>query len=163
MTGSRLRAARTIVATCLIVAGVDRDDPPNFITLIAWNTSAYRFRPARYHFMIDCGTNLMTRTFTTKRLALASIAVMAAAGAARAQTDSLRLAGFACAPPPVLHCPDAACPSDRVINQGPVVDMKTRRTYFLDYPCDLKRGEKVTLILSLHGGGSFGNWQRHYF
>ena len=37
------------------------------------------------------------------------------------------------------------------------------RTYFLDYPCDLKRGEKVTFILSLHGGGSYGNWQRHYF
>jgi pimeloyl-ACP methyl ester carboxylesterase len=50
-----------------------------------------------------------------------------------------------------------------VINQGPVVEMKTRRTYFLDYPCDLKPGEKVTFILSLHGGGSYGNWQRHYF
>ncbi len=41
--------------------------------------------------------------------------------------------------------------------------MKTRRTYFLDYPCDLKPDEKVTLILSLHGAGSYGNWQRHYF
>jgi hypothetical protein len=41
--------------------------------------------------------------------------------------------------------------------------MKTRRTYFLDYPCDLKRGKNVTLILTLHGGGSYGNWQRHYF
>jgi hypothetical protein len=41
--------------------------------------------------------------------------------------------------------------------------MKTRRTYFLDYPCDLKPGEKVTLILSLHGAGSYANWQRHYF
>jgi pimeloyl-ACP methyl ester carboxylesterase len=50
-----------------------------------------------------------------------------------------------------------------VINQGNVVEMKTRRTYFLDYPCDLKKGEKVTFILSLHGGGSYGNWQRHYF
>ena len=41
--------------------------------------------------------------------------------------------------------------------------MKTRRTYFLDYPCDLKAGEPVTFILSLHGAGSYGNWQRHYF
>ena len=41
--------------------------------------------------------------------------------------------------------------------------MKTRRTYFLDYPCDLKPGERVVLILSLHGAGSIGNWQRHYF
>src|SRR6185503_14144057 len=48
-------------------------------------------------------------------------------------------------------------------NPGPVVEMKTRRTYFLDYPCDLKPGEKVTFILSLHGAGSYGNWQRHYF
>jgi hypothetical protein len=62
-----------------------------------------------------------------------------------------------------LHCPDKDCTADRVINQGPVVEMKTRRTYFLDYPCDLKPGEKVTFILSLHGAGSYGNWQRNYF
>ena len=41
--------------------------------------------------------------------------------------------------------------------------LRTGRTDFLDYPCDLKRGEKVTFILSLHGGGLYGNWQRHYF
>jgi pimeloyl-ACP methyl ester carboxylesterase len=41
--------------------------------------------------------------------------------------------------------------------------MKTRRTYFLDYPCDLKPSEKVIFVLSLHGGGSYGNWQRNYF
>jgi pimeloyl-ACP methyl ester carboxylesterase len=41
--------------------------------------------------------------------------------------------------------------------------MKSRRTYFLDYPSDLKPGEQVTFILSLHGAGSYGNWQRHYF
>jgi hypothetical protein len=50
-----------------------------------------------------------------------------------------------------------------VTNGGPVVEPKTGRNYFLDYPCDLKQGEKVTFILSLHGGGSYGNWQRHYF
>ena len=44
-----------------------------------------------------------------------------------------------------------------------MVESRTGRTYFLDYPCDLKRGDKVTFILSLHGGGSYGNWQRHYF
>lgn len=49
------------------------------------------------------------------------------------------------------------------MNGGPVVEMKTRRPYFLDYPCDLKPGEKVMFVLSLHGGGSYGNWQRHYF
>src|SRR5471030_2586679 len=89
-------------------------------------------------------------------------AVLALASYAAAQ-DPLRLAGAACATPPALHCPDNNCPSDRVINPGPVVEMKTRRTYFLDYPCDLKPGEKVTFILSLHGAGSYGNWQRNYF
>jgi hypothetical protein len=84
------------------------------------------------------------------------------AGYASAQ-QPVRIAGAACTAPPTLHCPDKDCPSDRVINPGPVVEMKTRRTYFLDYPCDLKPDEKVVFILSLHGGGSYGNWQRHYF
>ena len=84
-------------------------------------------------------------------------------GAFAGAQEPFRFAGAACAAPPVLHCPDKDCPSDRVINQGPVVEMKTRRTYFLDYPCDLKPGETVTFILSLHGAGSYGNWQRHYF
>lgn len=84
-------------------------------------------------------------------------------GYAGAQDQPVRLAGAPCTTPASLHCPDKDCPGDRVINPGPVVEMKTRRTYFLDYPCDLKPGEKVTFILSLHGGGSYGNWQRHYF
>jgi hypothetical protein len=93
---------------------------------------------------------------------------MAVAGAvflvcAGAQEKFVQLAGAPCATPPVLHCPDKDCPSDRVINEGLVVEMKSRRTYFLDYPCDLKPGEKVTFVLSLHGAGSYGNWQRHYF
>jgi hypothetical protein len=77
--------------------------------------------------------------------------------------EAIRIAGTQCDAPPVQHCPDANCPGDRVINQGSVVEMKTRRTYFLDYPCDLKKDEKVTFVLSLHGGGSYGNWMRHYF
>jgi pimeloyl-ACP methyl ester carboxylesterase len=84
------------------------------------------------------------------------------AGIAGAQ-PFVQIAGAPCATPPVLHCPDDDCPGDRVINQGPVVEMKTRRTYFLDYPCDLKPEEKVTFVLSLHGAGSYGNWQRNYF
>jgi hypothetical protein len=83
-------------------------------------------------------------------------------GLARAQ-DPFRFAGAPCVTPPRLHCPDADCPSDRVINEGNVVEMKTRRTYFLDYPCDMKPGEPVTFILALHGAGSYGNWQRNYF
>jgi hypothetical protein len=86
-------------------------------------------------------------------------------GYARAQQapQFVQIAGAPCDTPPVLHCPDTDCSADREINQGPVVEMKTRRTYFLDYPCDLKPGEKVIFILSIHGAGSYGNWQRHYF
>ena len=94
--------------------------------------------------------------------ALHAVLLLAFAGSAGAQ-DAFRFAGAPCATPPVLHCPDKDCPSDRVINEGPVVEMKTRRTYFLDYPCDIKPGEKVTFVLALHGGGSYGNWQRNYF
>lgn len=94
-------------------------------------------------------------------LAIAGV-VMAFTGYAGAQ-QPFQFAGAPCDTPPVLHCPGKDCAGDRVINPGPVVEMKTRRTYFLDYPCDLKPGEKVTFILSLHGAGSYGNWQRHYF
>ena len=44
-----------------------------------------------------------------------------------------------------------------------VTEPKTGRSFLLDYPCDQKAGEKVTFILSLHGGGSSGTWQRRYF
>jgi pimeloyl-ACP methyl ester carboxylesterase len=88
---------------------------------------------------------------------------LALAGSSVASAQPLRFAGAACETPPVLHCPDANCPGDVVTNGGPVTEPKTGRNYFLDYPCDLKRGEKVTFILSLHGGGSYANWQRHYF
>ena len=97
-----------------------------------------------------------------KLLVMAGL-VLLLGGFAQAQEQFVRIQGAACTNPPTLHCPDKDCPSDRVINPGPVVEMKTRRTYFLDYPCDLKPGEKVTFILSLHGAGSYANWQRHYF
>ena len=44
-----------------------------------------------------------------------------------------------------------------------VREARTGRTYVLDYPCDLRPGEDVTFVLSLHGGGSSANWQRRYF
>lgn len=46
---------------------------------------------------------------------------------------------------------------------GAATDPKTGRGFTLDYPCDLKPGEKVTLILLLHGAGSNGQWVRQYF
>jgi len=94
------------------------------------------------------------------------VSILAAAvlgGCVTTPAEPLRLAGADCMRPPVLHCPDADCPGDVVTNGGPVVEPKTGRTYFLDYPCDLKPDEDVMLVLSLHGGGSYGNWQRHYF
>jgi len=94
--------------------------------------------------------------------ALAAIPLAAIPGYAR-KAPPLQLAGVSCEIPPALHCPDANCPGPTVIEQGDAVEPKTGRKFFLDYPCDLKRGEKVTFILSLHGFGSYGNWQRHYF
>ncbi|HEY2052114.1 MAG TPA: hypothetical protein VGH03_22455 [Caulobacteraceae bacterium] len=43
------------------------------------------------------------------------------------------------------------------------VDELTGRKFYVDEPDDLKPGEEVTFILSLHGGGSVGAWQRLYF
>jgi hypothetical protein len=43
------------------------------------------------------------------------------------------------------------------------VDAESGRKYTLDEPDDLRADEAVTLILSLHGGGSVGAWQRLYF
>jgi len=42
------------------------------------------------------------------------------------------------------------------------VDETTGRKYFLDHPTDESRGD-LTFVLSLHGGGSVGMWQRLYF
>ena len=80
-----------------------------------------------------------------------------------AKKQPLQLAGVTCETPPPLHCPDANCPGPLVIEQGTAVEPMTGRKFFLDYPCNLKRGEKVTFILALHGAGSYGNWQRNYF
>ncbi|MGA3189254.1 MAG: alpha/beta hydrolase, partial [Bryobacteraceae bacterium] len=91
------------------------------------------------------------------------IAVLAAAGIVYAKKVPVELAGTACQTPPPLHCPDANCAGTMVIESGSTVEPKSGRKFFLDYPCDLKKGEKVTFILSLHGFGSYGNWQRNYF
>jgi hypothetical protein len=105
----------------------------------------------------------MKQSFNFLRLLIAISALAAFAGAASAQETPFQFPGTTCTTAPYLHCPDSECSGATVINEGNVVEMKTRRTYFLDYPCDLKKGEKVTFILSLHGAGSYGNWQRHYF
>ena len=106
----------------------------------------------------------MTRSTGVLPFVAAFSFVVSAAGVAQeSSTEPLALSRTPCTRPAYLHCPDQDCTGDRVINPGPEVEMKSRRTYFLDYPCDLKPGEDVTFVLSLHGGGSYANWQRHYF
>lgn len=91
---------------------------------------------------------------------VAAAAVALGAGAAQAKD----VGGVACTNPPPARCAGEACSTDgSLANLGNATDAKTGRKFFLDYPCDLKPGEKVVFILNLHGAGSIGNWQRHYF
>ncbi|MDP3739620.1 MAG: alpha/beta hydrolase [Hyphomonadaceae bacterium] len=103
-------------------------------------------------------------TTTLRRLAAAGI-LAAVGGSAFAQQPAANpntLLGTNCNAPPVYHCPDTACEGPVVTQPGNTVEMKTRRTYFLDCPAGYKPGDKVNLVLSLHGGGSYANWQRNY-
>jgi hypothetical protein len=100
---------------------------------------------------------------TNRLLRLLLVAGTLAPISGYAQKAPVELLGVACQTPPPMHCPDADCPSSLVIEQGNALEPKTGRKFFLDYPCDLKPNEKVTFIVSLHGAGSYGNWQRHYF
>src|SRR5215218_2686550 len=99
-----------------------------------------------------------------KDLALAFAGLFSlAAGPALAQSASNTLLGVNCAAPPAYHCPPTECLGSVINQAGAVVEMKTRRPYFLDCPSDYKPGDKVTVLLSLHGAGSYANWQRNYF
>jgi hypothetical protein len=101
--------------------------------------------------------------YANRLLPLLLLAGAVAPIAGYAQKAPAPLLGVACETPPPMHCPDADCPGPLIVEQGNAVEPKTGRKFFLDYPCDLKPNEKVTFILSLHGAGSYGNWQRHYF
>jgi pimeloyl-ACP methyl ester carboxylesterase len=84
--------------------------------------------------------------------------------AASAQSASAHmLMNVDCAAPPAYHCPDTDCQAAVVTQPGQTVELKTRRMFFLDCPSDYKPGDKVNIVLSLHGYGSFANWQRNYF
>lgn len=43
------------------------------------------------------------------------------------------------------------------------IEPRTGRKFYLDFPSDLRAGEKLVFLLSLHGGGSNGKWQHEYF
>jgi poly(3-hydroxybutyrate) depolymerase len=85
-----------------------------------------------------------------------------AAAVAMAEPEHMVL-GVNCAAPPAFHCPDTECSGATVTQPGNTVELKTRRTFFLDCPADYKPGDKVNVLLSLHGYGSYANWQRNYF
>lgn len=96
--------------------------------------------------------------------AIAGAALMSAGCASVSAQSSTQYAHSPCAAPPRYACPDAKdCPADARTFLGEATEFKTQRTFFLDYPCDLKPGEKIAFILNLHGAGSIGNWQRSYF
>lgn len=92
---------------------------------------------------------------------IAGLALMSACATGPSMTEMV--AHSPCTAMPRLDCPEANCPADGRTFLGEATEFKSQRTFFLDYPCDLKPGEKVTLVLNLHGAGSIGNWQRHYF
>lgn len=93
--------------------------------------------------------------------ALICLCGMGASNAMAQQAHTLL--GVDCAAPPTWHCPDTDCLSAVITQPGNTVEMKTRRTFFLDCPSDYKPGDKVNVVLSLHGYGSYANWQRNYF
>lgn len=95
----------------------------------------------------------------TKLMGLAALGTLAMAGPALARD----VGGVACTTPQPMRCEGTACVPAPLADLGNAVDARTGRKFFLDYPCDLKPGEKVTFILKLHGAGGIGNWQRHYF
>ncbi|MBX3479423.1 MAG: hypothetical protein KF842_03420 [Caulobacter sp.] len=92
-------------------------------------------------------------------LALGAMMALAATPALAAE-----IAGAACTDPAPARCDGMDCTASPVLaDPGNATDPKTGRKFFLDFPCDLKPGEKVIFILNIHGAGSIGNWQRHYF
>jgi hypothetical protein len=76
--------------------------------------------------------------------------------------DAKDYLGVACQSPPPTHCSGDACQAS-LANPGNATDPKTGRKFWLDYPCDLKPGDKIIFVLNIHGAGSIGQWQRHYF
>ncbi len=94
---------------------------------------------------------------------VAAGAVMAAC-ATTASSGAKEYARSPCAAPPRYECPEAKdCPQYARTFIGEATELRTQRTFLLDWPCDLKKDEKVAFILNLHGAGSIGNWQRGYF
>ena len=99
-----------------------------------------------------------------KAIWTAALALAAALGLAAGGAEAKDVLGATCNKPAYARCVGEVCStSGDLANIGNATDPKTGRKFFLDYPCDLKPGEKVVFVLNIHGAGSIGNWQRHYF
>src|SRR5262245_33998603 len=92
------------------------------------------------------------------------VTCIALVGCAASGPPRTEIAGSVCHAQPRYACPDAKnCDATARTFPGGATEPKSGRKYFLDYPCDVKPGEKIAFILNLHGAGSIGNWQRSYF
>src|SRR4051812_2478668 len=81
----------------------------------------------------------------------AAAMLLGASAQAQAPKPAVTYAGAACGATSAVAVPDNA------------VEPKSGRKFVLQYPCDLKKGEKVTLILNIHGFGSSSQYQHRYF
>lgn len=83
--------------------------------------------------------------------AIAALGLAFVATAVAGQSQPKTIAGAACGATSKTATPDNA------------VEPKSGRTFVLQYPCDLKANEKITLILNIHGAGSSSQYQHRYF
>lgn len=97
------------------------------------------------------------------RIQLFGLALLVAALAAPAAAATKAPLGVACTTPPQERCSLAGCTGAPPTSLGNAVEPKTGQKFFLDYPCDLKPGEKVVFLLSFHGANGSANGHRHYF
>ena len=88
---------------------------------------------------------------TTRWLAGVMLGVVLASAQAAAADSPMLKAGAPCGATSDPATPDNA------------VEPKSGRKFVLQYPCDLKRNEKVVLILNIHGAGSSSSYQHRYF
>ena len=91
----------------------------------------------------------MLKVMTTT--AAAGIGLMLLAGSGTSLAQPKTVAGAACGATSKEAVPDNA------------TEPKSGRKFVLQYPCDLKPNEKVTLILNIHGFGSSSQYQHRYF
>jgi pimeloyl-ACP methyl ester carboxylesterase len=108
---------------------------------------------------------MRNKSVLLNRIIVSAGCVLASAGVAPPPPPAApasSLLGINCDAPPAYHCPDASCAGSIITQPGDTVELRTRRTYFLDCPKGYRPGDKVNVVLSLHGFGSYANWQRNY-